>query len=300
VNFADFIRYSSSFNSRLTEVAHFLIYARVVAVDRGEVGVSGEPLARQSARAEAQSEFAKPAVVLRGNEELARVVEPTLLGAGYSVERLPNSPPDLERLRERRPIAFLLEFGVHRADVAAVCRTLRSQPAFSKVAIILLAAEANEPDRVFGLEAGADAYLAMPFAARELIALIKAILRSYARRSEGERLAVGDIEIDVPAMAAKVRGEPVPLSITEFRLLEFLCRNSGRAISRDQLVQVISKNAHVRKRAVDVYVRRLRQKIEVEPAQPAYLKTVRAVGYRMDSGRQLSAPTRIHQKFISP
>jgi two-component system phosphate regulon response regulator PhoB len=134
------------------------------------------------------------------------------------------------------------------------------------------------------LEAGADAYLAMPLAARELIAQVKAVVRSYARRQERESLAVGRIEIDVRGMSAKVAGQPVPLSISEFRLLEFLCRNSGRAISRDQLLQVVSKSGSVGRRAVDVYVRRLRKKIEYNPAEPTYLKTVRRVGYRLDGG----------------
>jgi two-component system phosphate regulon response regulator PhoB len=204
--------------------------------------------------------------------------------AGYSVHLGHAAALPLEEFDDRKPVAFLLEFGPGQGDRLVLCRRLRSHPAFSSAAIIFLCLRAEESDRISGLEAGADAYLAGPFAARELVTTLKAVLRSYARRSEGERLSVGEIEIDLAAMSVKVAGQPVALSMTEFRLLEFLSRSVGRAVTRDQLLQVVSSNPRIGKRAIDVYVRRLRKKLEREPAQPRYLKTMRGVGYRLDIG----------------
>lgn len=243
-------------------------------------------MARHSWRRETpgQSELPRPVAAMLANGELARLVLPSLLSAGYAVESLNDvSSPSL-RNGNRRPVVFLLEYGMKQADTVAFCRAVRADPAYSQAAILFLARNTNEADRVAGLEAGADAYLAMPFAARELIALMKAVVRSYARRNERECLAVGEIEVDVAGMSATVAGQAVPLSISEFRLLEFFCRNVGRAVSRDQLLQIISKNARVGRRAVDVYIRRLRKKIEPNAAQPSYLKTVRGIGYRLDGG----------------
>jgi DNA-binding response OmpR family regulator len=222
--------------------------------------------------------------VLMSGAELARHVQPVLSAAGYLVEYCSDASFPHDQWRERHPVVFLLEFGVSHAETVALCRSLRSDHVFAKAAIVLLAERPTETDRVMGLDAGADAYLAMPFAGRELLAIVKAVRRSYESRADRERLSVGDIEVDVRGMFVKVSGEPVLLSITEFRLLEFLCRNLGRAISRDQLVQIVSKNARAGRRAVDVYMRRLRKKIERDPAQPRYLKTVRGIGYRLDSG----------------
>jgi DNA-binding response OmpR family regulator len=251
--------------------------------------VSAEGLARQPHRDEADmlNETVAPIAMLRADGELLRVVQPALLAAGYVVEIDEQPLSALDRLQDRPPVVFLLQFGAKHSDAPALCRSLRAHPAFAKAAIILLATELDEADRVLGLEAGADAYLAMPFAGRELIAQIKAVLRSYARRTQREYLMVDDIEVDIAAMSVKVAGRPVSLSITEFRLLEFLCHNPGRAVSRDQLVHIISKNPQAGRRAVDVYVRRLRQKIESEPSQPRYLKTVRGVGYRLLSDRKV-------------
>jgi two-component system phosphate regulon response regulator PhoB len=222
--------------------------------------------------------------VLMSGEELARHVQPALSAAGYVVEHCSNASLPRDLWREHHPVVVLLEFNARHTETVALCRSLRSDQVFAKAAIVLLAERPTEMDRVIGLEAGADAYLAMPFAGRELLAIVKAVRRSYSSRAEREQLSVGEIEVDVRGMFVKVAGEPVVLSITEFRLLEFLCRNLGRAISRDQLVQIVSKNARAGRRAVDVYMRRLRKKIEHDPAQPRYLKTVRGMGYRLDSG----------------
>jgi DNA-binding response OmpR family regulator len=268
-----------------------LLDARLSAGQVASPGVpcmSAEAVARNSSQAgeEAHSNNATPLAMLRAEGELVRFVQPALLAAGYAIDSETQTFEALDRLQDHPPSVFLLQIGSQHSDATALCRWLRSHPVFAKAAIILLATQLDETDRVVGLEAGADVYLAMPFAARELIAQIRAVLRSYQRRTEREYLSVDEIEIDVAAMTVKVSGRPVTLSITEFRLLEFLCHNPGRAVSRDQLVQIISRNPQAGRRAVDVYVRRLRQKIESDPSQPRYLKTVRGVGYRLSADRR--------------
>lgn len=224
----------------------------------------------------------RPIAALLAGAELAKVVLPVLGNQGYAVECLQGQEAIGSNSEGRRPSLFVLEFGLKNPDALAFCRAIRSDTAYAAAAVIFLARNATEADRVLTLEAGADACVAMPLAARELSVQIKAVVRSYRRRYENESLVVGEIEIDVRAMLAKVAGRRVSLSLSEFRLLEFLCRNRGCAISRDQLLQVISKNARVGRRAVDVYIRRLRKKIEDDPARPAYLNTIRGVGYRLD------------------
>lgn len=227
-------------------------------------------------------EVPRPVAGLLAAAEMAKAVLPVLWNEGYAVECFHENGAIAGGPKDRRPSIFLLEYGLKNPDTLAFCRAIRADAACMSAAILFLARNATEADRVLTLEAGADACIAMPLTARELSAQIKAVVRSYGRRHERESLVVGKIEIDPRAMLANVGGRRVSLSLSEFRLLEFLCRNRGSAISRDQLLQVISKNAQVGRRAVDVYIRRLRKKIEDDPARPAYLYTIRGVGYRLD------------------
>lgn len=227
-----------------------------------------------------KKDLPRPVAALVAGAETAKVVLPALWKEGYAVECLHDHA--MPAGEERRPSIFLLEYGLRDPDTVAFCRAIRADAAYASAAVLFLTRNLKEADRVLALEAGADACVAMPLTARELDVQIKAVVRSYGRRHEHESLVVGKIEIDVRAMLAKVAGRRVSLSLSEFKLLEFLCRRRGCAVSRDELLQIISKNARVGRRAVDVYIRRLRKKIEDDPARPAYLNTIRGVGYRLD------------------
>jgi DNA-binding response OmpR family regulator len=227
-----------------------------------------------------RKDLPRPVVALLAGAETEKVVLPALWKEGYAVECLRDHA--MPAGEERRPSIFLLEYGLKNPDTLSFCRAIRGDATYASAAVLFLARNLREADRVLALEAGADACVAMPLTARELDVQIKAVVRSYGRRHEHESLVVGKIEIDVRAMLAKVAGRRVSLSLSEFRLLEFLCRKRGCAVSRDELLQIISKNARVGRRAVDVYIRRLRKKIEDDPARPAYLNTIRGVGYRLD------------------
>ena len=137
---------------------------------------------------------------------------------------------------------------------------------------------------MLGLELGADDYIPIPCSPRELVARVKAVMRRFERPLPPSPMKVGEIEIDPSAMTLMVRGAMVPTTATEFRLLDYFARHKGRVFSRDHLLDSVWRDtAYVTPRSVDVYVRRIREKIEPDPENPRYLKTVRGAGYRFET-----------------
>ncbi len=224
-------------------------------------------------------------VVLEDDTEIRRLIQYRLESAGYAV-RLYSTPglivPDAER---GRPALFLLDIMVPGGSGLDVCRQIRRSSALVGVPVIFLTARASEDDRVLGLELGADDYIVKPFAMRELLARVRAVLRRTEIPGEpaAPMLQVEDLQIDSGSMQVHVRGELITTTTTEFRLLEYLARHPGRVFSRDQLLDAVwGDSRFVTPRSVDVYVRRLREKIEAEPETPRFLKTLRGAGYRFD------------------
>jgi len=221
--------------------------------------------------------------VLEDDTDIARLVQHHLEAAGFSTRLFPtptNLIPDAER---QPPAVFLLDIMVPGGDGLDVCRRLRANAALSTIPIIFLTARAGENDRVLGLELGADDYITKPFATRELVARVKAVLRRFERPTTPAIISFEEVIIDANAMQLKVRGELTTTTATEFRLLDYLARHPGRVFSRDHLLDAVWGDARfVTPRSVDVYVRRIREKIEVDPENPRYLKTVRGAGYRFE------------------
>ena len=224
--------------------------------------------------------------VLEDDNDISRLVQLHLEAAGFEVRLFPtpaNLVPDAER---NIPSLFLLDIMVPGGDGLDVCRRLRNHLALSVVPIIFLTARASENDRVLGLELGADDYITKPFATRELVARVKAVLRRFERPSAPSVVSFEEVVIDAGAMQLKVRGELTTTTATEFRLLDYLARHPGRVFSRDHLLDAVWGDARfVTPRSVDVYVRRIREKIESDPESPRYLKTVRGAGYRFEVPR---------------
>ncbi len=221
--------------------------------------------------------------VLEDDTDIARLVEHHLVGAGYA-PRLFSTPANLIPEAERaRPAVFLLDIMVPGGDGLEVCRRLRANAQLSTTPIIFMTAKASENDRVLGLELGADDYVTKPFAPRELVARVKAVLRRFERPSGPQTIRFEDVVVDAGAMQLFVRGELTATTATEFRLLDYLARHPGRVFSRDHLLDAVWGDARfVTPRSVDVYVRRIREKIEADPENPRFLKTVRGAGYRFE------------------
>ena len=218
-------------------------------------------------------------VVLEDEVDIARLVQYHLEGAGFTV-RLYHSIGTIVSDAERQPPAlFLLDVMVPGGDGLDLCRRLRQNATLSVVPIIFLTARAGENDRVQGLDLGADDYITKPFATRELVARVKAVLRRFERPLSPSMLKFDQIEIDANAMQLRVAGELVATTATEFRLLDYLARHPGRVFSRDHLLDAVWGDARfVTPRSVDVYVRRIREKIEADAETPRYLKTMRGAG----------------------
>jgi two-component system phosphate regulon response regulator PhoB len=221
--------------------------------------------------------------VLEDETDIARLVQHHLEAAGFAA-RLFHTPTHLIPDAERQPPAlFLLDIMVPGGDGLDVCKRLRNHTGLSTVPIIFLTARASENDRVLGLEVGADDYITKPFATRELVARVKAVLRRFERPTTPSVIRFEEVIIDANAMQLKVRGELTTTTATEFRLLDYLARHPGRVFSRDHLLDAVWGDARfVTPRSVDVYVRRIREKIEIDPENPRYVKTVRGAGYRFE------------------
>lgn len=164
-----------------------------------------------------------------------------------------------------------------------VCKQIRQQ---STVPIIMLTAKDAEIDKVLGLELGADDYVTKPYSARELVARIRAVLR---RRAEPDELmtatvAAGPVRMDVERHVVNVAGEAVTMPLKEFELLEMLLRNSGRVLTRGQLIDRVWGSDYVGDtKTLDVHIKRLRSKVEPDPSQPRHIVTVRGLGYKFEA-----------------
>ena len=228
--------------------------------------------------------WVKPSIfVVEDDPDISRLVRHHLEGAGFQIKLFPSGHTVLAESERQRPALFILDIMVPGKDGLEICRTIRQTPGLAAVPVIFLTAKSSEADRVLGLELGADDYIAKPFSPRELVARVKAVLRRFERPLPPSPMKVGDIEIDPSAMTLMVRGTLVPTTATEFRLLDYFARHKGRVFSRDHLLDSVWRDtAYVTPRSVDVYVRRIREKIEPDPENPRYLKTVRGAGYRFE------------------
>jgi DNA-binding response OmpR family regulator len=208
---------------------------------------------------------------------------------GYDVVQATDGREALERFDEQQFDLVVLDVMLPRLDGLEVCRRLRSR---SSVPIIMLTAKSEEIDKVVGLELGADDYITKPFSLREFSSRIRAALRraemsgSAEPGGEDKPLLVGDLRIDFLKRIARVRGSDAGLTFVEFEILSTLARSPGRVFTRDMLLTGIwGDSAYRDRRTIDVHIRHLREKIELDPKDPEYLFTVRGVGYRFrDSG----------------
>ena len=223
---------------------------------------------------------------MEDDADIARLVRHHLEAGGYGVRSFASAHHVLAEAERESPALLLLDIMVPGGDGLEVCRRIRKSTHLAGTPVIFLTAKTGETDRVVGLELGADDYITKPFSPRELVARVRAVLRRFEHPLPASVVKTGEIEIDSGARVLKVRGTLVPTTATEFRLLDYLARHAGRVFTRDQLLDAVWRDtAYVTPRSVDVYVRRVREKIERDPEQPRYLRTVRGAGYRFEASR---------------
>jgi len=222
----------------------------------------------------------RPKILVVDDEpEAVELVEFNLQQAGYAVVTAADGAEALSKARAAQPSLIVLDLMLPEVDGLEVCKMLRRDPATAGIPIVMLTAKAAEIDRVLGLELGADDYITKPFSPRELVLRVKKLLqRDHNAAEEQNKLAFGDLLVDVPRHIVSWRGKSIDLTATEFKLLTVLAQRRGRVQSREQLLRdVWEYNSLVDTRTVDTHMRRLREKLG--PAAKL-LDTVRGVGYR--------------------
>jgi len=221
--------------------------------------------------------------VVESDIEVCRRTRSLLEEVGYAVRAF-LSPHVMEELERRRPALALIDASFPDGRGLDLGCRVRQTASVARTPIIFMTAGNLEEDRVRGLELGGDDCIGKPFSPRELVARVQAVLRRFSRRLPTPITKIGDIEIDLSAMRLSVRGVEVSTTTLEFRLMDYLARNQGRVFTRDQLLDAVWGDMQfVTPRSVDACIRRIREKIEPDSTKPTYLKTIRGVGYRLDS-----------------
>ena len=209
-----------------------------------------------------------------------------LLGReGFEVGVADTGPKAIEEFDRNGADLVLLDLMLPGLSGTEVCRQLRQR---SNIPIIMLTAKDSEVDKVVGLELGADDYVTKPYSSRELVARIRAVLRRNGSLADGDIdgpiLAAGPVRMDVDRHMVSVGTNTVQLPLKEFELLEFLMRNSGRVLTRIQLIDRVWGSDYVGDtKTLDVHIKRLRANIEEDPANPVFIQTVRGLGYKMEA-----------------
>jgi DNA-binding response OmpR family regulator len=224
---------------------------------------------------------AKTILVVDDEATLRETLAWNLERDGYRVVEAADGRTALERFRAEKPDLVLLDLMLPELSGVEVCRRIRAE---SDVPILMLTARDSEVDKIVGLEVGADDYVTKPFSLRELQARVRALLRRAEARPvaepNGPSVRVGPVEVDLAGRRLLREGKPVALTPRAFDLLAFLVRNRGQVLTREQLLeQVWGYDFAGETRTVDVHVHWLRQLIEVDPARPQLLETLRGVGY---------------------
>jgi two-component system, OmpR family, phosphate regulon response regulator PhoB len=222
-------------------------------------------------------------LVVEDESALAELVAYNLRKSGFDADIAGDGEEALLRVSETLPDLIVLDWMMPQVSGLEVCRRLRRDPASRNVPVIMLTARAEEADRIRGLDVGADDYMVKPFSPAELVARVRAVLRRLRPALAEERLALGDLVLDLAAHRVTRNGRKLELGPTEFRLLRFLLEHPGRVFSRAQLLDAVWGNAsEVEERTVDVHIRRLRKAINPD-GMPDVIRTVRAAGYAIEA-----------------
>jgi two-component system response regulator RegX3 len=223
-------------------------------------------------------------LVVEDEESFVDALSIGLKREGFRVEVATDGQEAIERFDDVRPDIVLLDVMLPRRSGVDVCRELRRR---SRVPIIMVTAKGSEIDTVVGLEVGADDYVSKPYRLRELVARMRAVMRripaedAYREAPSAERLDAGDVMVDLERHEVEIRGRAVNLPLKEFELLALLLENAGRVLTRETLIDRVWGMDYVGDtKTLDVHVKRLRAKVETDPANPTRIITIRGLGYK--------------------
>jgi two-component system response regulator RegX3 len=224
-------------------------------------------------------------LVVEDEESFSEALAYLLGREGFDVTVADSGPKAIEEFDRVGADLVLLDLMLPGLSGTEVCKQLRQR---SDVPIIMLTAKDSEVDKVVGLELGADDYVTKPYSSRELVARIRAVLRRYSDLGDADpasgTITVGPVRLDTERHVIAINGSPVQFPLKEFELLEFLMRNCDRVLTRTQIIDRVWGSDYVGDtKTLDVHIKRLRAKIEVDPANPIYIQTVRGLGYKMES-----------------
>lgn len=223
-------------------------------------------------------------LIIEDEKEIADLIAYTLKKEGFDVSVAYDGEEALKKLRENTYDLLVLDLMLPHIQGIEICKIVRSNPKMENSGIIIVTAKGDEFDKVVGLEMGADDYLTKPFSTRELVARIKAILRRTKTSGEDKIIKIKDMIIDKEKYVITIRDKQIKLSATEFKLLLYLAERPNKIFNRDHLLDAVwGQDIYVDSRTVDVHIRRLRLKIENDPDNPEYIKTMRGVGYYLEA-----------------
>jgi len=221
-------------------------------------------------------------LLVEDDENITELVRYNLETAGFAIDSVADGEEGLLKAQEEAPDIILLDWMLPNLSGLEICRQLRRKPSTQNIPIIMLTARADEPDRIRGLETGADDYIVKPFSPKELIVRIQAVLRRVRPALAGHMLAFKDIQLDNVSHRVTRSDRVINLGPTEYRLLRHFMENPSRVFSREQLLDSVwGRDVYVEPRTVDVHIRRLRKAIN-ENGEQDYIRTVRSAGYALD------------------
>jgi DNA-binding response OmpR family regulator len=221
----------------------------------------------------------KKIVLIEDDSDLFALLKYNLEKEGFRLAGSQTGKGAVDLCRREQPDLIILDIMLPDSDGLEICRKIRNHHELAHIPVIFLTARASETDRIVGLELGANDYIVKPFFVRELIARVKIQFRSQAPPA-ARVLKSGGIELDRTACRVRLNGETLSLTATEFRLLEFIMSRPGIVFTREQLLDAVwGHDRAVTDRTVDVYILRLRQKLESDPASPVFIRSVRGFGY---------------------
>uniref|UniRef100_A0A7C4EQK6 Phosphate regulon transcriptional regulatory protein PhoB n=1 Tax=Thermodesulfovibrio aggregans TaxID=86166 RepID=A0A7C4EQK6_9BACT len=228
--------------------------------------------------------MSKRILIVEDEKEIAELIAYSLKKEKFDVDIALDGEDALKKLKHNFYELVILDLMLPKIQGLEICRFIRDNAKFQNTGVVIVTVKGEEFDKITGFEMGADDYITKPFSPKELVARVKAVLRRVKiESSDKEVIKIKDMVIDKEKYLVSVRGEPVKLSYTEFRLLLYLAERPNKIFSRNRLVdEVWGHDVYVDPRTVDVHIRRLRLKIEKDPDNPVYIKTLRGVGYYIE------------------